>query len=115
MVEPGRLYSEGAGFACGFVQAARALGDRELRVLDLSRICHLRWNAVDLIARAPHPGAGRPVLFAGPTCFEDDAIGEWTIDPAQLGPRAVFRGVTGYALGWNTGFGGVPPAEIVVQ
>lgn len=114
VIEPGRLYSEGAGFACGIVQAARTVDRRELRVIDLSRICHLRWCAVDLVARAPHPGTGRDVLFVGPTCFEDDAIGQWTIDPATLGTRAVFRGVTGYALGWNTGFGGVPPADVIV-
>lgn len=115
IVEPGRLYAEGAGSAVGFVRSARALADRDLRVLDLSRICHLRWSAVDLVARAPHPGTGRPVLFVGPTCFEEDVIGEWTIDPAELGERVVFRGVSGYALGWNTGFGGVPPADVIMR
>ena len=84
-------------------------------MLDLSRICHLRWTQVELEARAPHPGTGRPVLFVGPTCFEEDVIGEWTIDPAQLGERITFRGVSGYALGWNTGFGGVPPADVIIQ
>jgi diaminopimelate decarboxylase len=112
LVEPGRLYSDGAGFATGRITAARALADRELRVTELSRICHLRWSHVDLVAPAPHPGTGRPVLVLGPTCFEEDALGEWIVDPAQLSSRVVLRGVTGYALAWNTGFAGVPPAAV---
>lgn len=116
IVEPGRVLARGAGFACGRVLVARALDDRELRVVDLSRICHLRWSQVELVGRAPHPGTGRPVVFAGPTCFEDDVLGEWTVDPAHFpdGARVVLRDVTGYAVGWNTGFGGVPPANVVV-
>jgi hypothetical protein len=26
----------------------------------------------------------------------------------------IVRGVSGYALAWNTGFGGVPPADVIV-
>ncbi|HUJ61771.1 MAG TPA: hypothetical protein VLX92_24875 [Kofleriaceae bacterium] len=114
IVEPGRLYADGAGFACGRITAARALADRELRVCELSRICHLRWSAIELCAPAPRPGLGRDVLIVGPTCFEEDALGQWTIEPAHVAARAIVRGVTGYALGWNTGFGGVPPAEVVL-
>lgn len=116
IIEPGRLIASRAGFACGRVAVARGLDDRELRVLELSRICHLRWSQPQLIAPPPRTGAGRRALFAGPTCYEDDVIGEWTIDPAQFpaGARAVFGNITGYALAWNTGFGGVAPAEVVV-
>jgi diaminopimelate decarboxylase len=116
IVEPGRLYANGAGFASGRVVVARALGDRELRVVELSRICHVRWSQIDLAARAPRPGCGRDVLIAGPTCFEDDVLGEWIVEPDELarGARVVFRNVTGYALAWNASFGGVPPAEVVL-
>jgi diaminopimelate decarboxylase len=116
IVEPGRCYARDAGFACGRVVVARSLRDRELRVVELSRVCHLRWSQVELVARAPHPGRGRDVLVVGPTCFEDDVIGEWAIDPAELaiGAHATVRNVTGYALAWNTGFGGVPPADVVL-
>ncbi len=115
VVEPGRLFSAGAGFAVGRVTSARSLDDRELRVLDLSRICHLRWSPIELVARAPAAGEGRAVLYAGPTCFEEDAIGEWTVAPAVAAESgAVFRGVTGYALAWNVGFAGVRPADVVV-
>jgi diaminopimelate decarboxylase len=116
LVEPGRLYTRDAGFACGPILAARDLGDRALRVVGLSRICHLRWSHVELVHRAPHPGRGRTVLVVGPTCFEDDVVGEWVCDPADVEPgmRVVVRSVTGYAVAWNTGFGGVPPADVVL-
>ncbi len=113
IIEPGRLFADGAGFATGRVQVVRELADRVLCVTDLSRTCHLRWSAIDLVARAPRPGAGRVTLFAGATCFEDDVLGEWTIEPPAAAARAIFRDVTGYALGWNTGFAGVPPAAVV--
>ena len=115
LIEPGRLYAAGAGFACGIVQARRSLGDRELRVVDLSRTCHLRWSPIELVAPAPRPGEGRRVLIAGPTCFEEDVIGEWTTDPAYVDRRVIVRDVPGYALAWNTGFGGVPPADVIVR
>jgi diaminopimelate decarboxylase len=115
IAEPGRLFSHGAGFACGRIAAARELADRLLLVTELSRICHLRWSHVDLVAPAPHPGAGRNILVVGPTCFEEDVLGEWTVEPAAVASRVIFRGVTGYALAWNTGFAGVPPADVVVM
>ncbi len=116
IIEPGRMITEGAGFARGSVVVARELADRPLRVLDLSRICHLRWSQVELVTAAPHPGEGRRALFVGPTCYEDDVVGEWSVTPAQLpeGARVVLRGVTGYAVAWNTSFGGVPAAEVVI-
>jgi diaminopimelate decarboxylase len=115
IVEPGRAYAAGVGFACGLVQSARSVGDRELRVVDLSRTCHLRWSAVELVARAPRPGLGRRVLVVGPTCYEEDVLGEWTIEPADLDTRVIVRDVSGYALAWNTGFGGVAPADVIVR
>jgi diaminopimelate decarboxylase len=115
LIEPGRVFSARAGFACGIVTAARSLPERELRVLDLSRACHLRWSPVELVAPAPHPGRGRKVLLVGPTCYEEDTIGEWTIDPDHVERRAILKDVPGYALAWNTGFGGVPPADVIVR
>lgn len=115
VVEPGRMFAAGAGFACGLVTAARSLGDRELRVIDLSRACHLRWSPVELVAPAPHPGRGRGVLIVGPTCYEEDTLGEWTIDPAHVAERVIVREVPGYALAWNTGFAGLPPADVLVR
>jgi len=115
LVEPGRALTEEAGFACGRVMVARELDDRALRVLDLSRICHLRWSQIELVGTAPRPGAGREVAFVGPTCFEDDVIGEWRIESElPVGARTSVRHVTGYAVAWNAGFHGVPPADVVV-
>lgn len=116
IIEPGRVVTEGAGFACGRVVVARELDDRPLRVIDLSRICHLRWSQVELVGTAPHPGEGRSALVVGPTCYEEDVIGEWTIAPGRLaaGDRILLRNVSGYAVAWNTSFGGVPAAEVVI-
>lgn len=116
IVEPGRAIAREAGFACGRVVVARELADRSLRVVDLSRSCHLRWSQVELVGSAPHAGTGRNALVVGATCYEDDVIGEWTIAPTSLdeGARFVLRGVTGYALAWNTSFGGVPAADIAI-
>ena len=116
IVEPGRLYALGGGYACGRIHAARSLGDRELRVVDLSRAAHLRWSQPELVGYPPHPGEGRSVLFAGPTCYEEDVLGEWTVDPSHFPPeqRIVLRDITGYAVGWNTSFGGIAPADVVL-
>jgi 2-[(L-alanin-3-ylcarbamoyl)methyl]-2-hydroxybutanedioate decarboxylase len=130
VIEPGRAVAAEAGFACGRIVATRELGDRRaarsrgapapcdhaLHVTDLSRICHLRWSPVELAGTPPRPGCGVPVLIAGPTCFEDDVLGEWLVEPETMtiGARIVVRHVTGYAVAWNTGFGGVPAADVVL-
>jgi carboxynorspermidine decarboxylase len=115
IVEPGRALVDDAGFACGRVVLARSLDDRELRVVDVSRICHLRWSQIELVGIAPRAGHGVKQLLVGPTCFEDDVLGEWiTEDPLAIGTRIVFRHVTGYAVAWNLGFHGVPPADVLV-
>nr|HEX4314897.1 hypothetical protein [Kofleriaceae bacterium] len=118
IVEPGRLYAAGAGFAVATVVAARELaaGDaRPLRVLDLSRACHLRWSQPQLVAPAPAPGTGRAIAWVGPTCYEDDLVGEFVADPARfpVGARVVLANITGYALAWNHAFAGVPAATVV--
>jgi diaminopimelate decarboxylase len=115
VVEPGRLFARGAGFAIGHVRAARSLGDRELRVVDLSRACHLRWQHVAPASPPAATGAARTIVFTGPTCYEEDVVGEWKLDPARfaVGAPLVVAGVDGYAVGWNHGFAGVAPAEVV--
>jgi diaminopimelate decarboxylase len=116
IVEPGRLFADEAGFACGRVVVERELADRRLRVVDVSRLCHLRWSQIELVGTAPHAGTGVGVLLVGPTCSEEDVLGEWTVRPDMLGrgDRVVFRHVSGYAVAWNVGFGGVAPADVVI-
>jgi diaminopimelate decarboxylase len=115
VIEPGRLVALGAGYATGHALATRALADRTLCVASISRIAHLRWSPVELVARAPHPGTGRKVTFAGATCFEDDVIGDWTVEAAPAAGAAVaWSGVTGYSVAWNRGFAGVPAAAVVL-
>lgn len=113
-VEPGRAYAVNAGFATGRVLGSRVLADRVLRVVELSRVCHLRWSQPELIAPPPRAEARQKVVLVGPTCYEEDVIGEWTVDPVDVQQRVVLRNITGYALAWNTGFGGVPPADVIV-
>lgn len=116
ILEPGRRVAEAAGFACSRIAVARDLDDRALRVLELSRSCHLRWSQPELVAPPPRTGAGRRVLFVGPTCYEDDVLGEWTTEPDRFpaAGRAVVRHITGYAVAWNAGFAGIAPAEVLM-
>ncbi|HEY4180266.1 MAG TPA: hypothetical protein VGM90_25665 [Kofleriaceae bacterium] len=116
LVEPGRAIVREAGFACGHVVAAREIAGRSLRIVDISRLCHLRWSPVELVGAAPHAGTGINTVVLGPTCSEEDLVGEWTVPPGMLdeGAPIVLRGVTGYSSAWNTSFGGVSPADIVI-
>ncbi len=117
LVEPGRTYAAGAGFATGRVLSRRDLpdgaGSRLLVVCELSRSCHLRWSQPELVGLPPRAAWRRNVLVVGPTCYEDDVIGEWIVEAAYVEKRIVLRNITGYALAWNTGFAGVPPADVV--
>jgi diaminopimelate decarboxylase len=71
---------------------------------------------VELVGAARAPRTARPALVAGPTCFEDDVLGDWLVgsDHLAIGARLVLRGVTGYAVAWNTGFAGIAPAEVAI-
>jgi diaminopimelate decarboxylase len=95
------------------VLASRDLGDRVLRIVELSRACHLRWSQPELVVPPPRAGERRKIVVLGPTCYEEDAIGEWIAEPSHVAQRVVLRNVTGYAAAWNTGFGGIAPADVV--
>src|SRR5437868_1924629 len=84
------------GFACGQVLATRELPDRVLSTVELSRACHLRWSQPELVAPPPRAEMRRKVMLVGPTCYEEDAIGEWTVEPAHVATRVVLRNITGY-------------------
>ena len=113
-VEPGRAYAAGAGFACGAVQSSREVGASIVNVVELSRVCHLRWSQPELVAPPPRAEARRKVIVVGPTCYEEDVIGEWIVDPAHVEQRVVLKNISGYAVAWNTGFAGVPAANVVM-
>lgn len=116
-IEPGRVVVDGAGFASGHVVAARAIAGREVRVLSLSRLCHLRWSSPRLVAPPPRPGQAVAVTLLGATCSEDDVIADAKV-PAEalpaLGERVTLADVTGYAAAWNRAFAGVPAARVLV-
>lgn len=115
-IEPGRLWTEGAGYAAGRVLAARAAAGHDARVLALSRLCHLRWSTPVLCAPPPRAGDRRALLLLGATCCEDDVIGD-AIVPSDValreGELAIVAGVSGYAAAWNRGFAGVPAARVI--
>ena len=113
-VEPGRAYATGAGFACGAVSSSREVGDRVLCIVELSRVCHLRWSQPEIVAPPPRAEARCKVIVVGPTCYEEDVIGEWIVERAHVEKRVVLSNISGYALAWNTGFAGVPAASVVV-
>jgi diaminopimelate decarboxylase len=113
-VEPGRVFTRDAGFAWGRVVASREVADRVVRVVELSRVCHLRWSQPELVAPAPRADRRRKLVVLGPTCYEEDVLGEWIVDPSDVERRVVLRNISGYAVGWNTSFGGVPAADVIL-
>ena len=115
-VEPGRLLTEGCGYASGPVLAARAIAGHDARVLGLSRLCHLRWSTPRLCAPPPAAGAGHRLVLVGATCCEDDVITDARVpdaDALAVGETAIVPEVSGYAAAWNRGFAGVPAATVI--
>jgi len=119
--EPGRLITREAGYAVGRVENWRRRDDAVEYVLDLSMDCHLRWSAPTLIVPRP-ANPERPLLarFYGPTCHEEDHIGQfgvWTAPgdrpPFQHGDLVLFGGISGYSASIRTSFNGIEPANVV--
>lgn len=116
-IEPGRLWTEGCGYAAGRVLAVRRAAGHDARVLALSRLCHLRWSTPNLCAPPPPRDDRHPLVLLGATCCEDDVIGDAIVPAATAaalveGEVAIVAGVSGYAAAWNRGFGGVPAARV---
>ena len=97
--------------------AARTIAGRAVRVLSLSRLCHLRWSSPRLVAPPPRAGHGTALSLLGATCCEDDVIADAQVPPdavPAVGDRVVLAAVSGYAAAWNRGFAGVPAARVLV-
>ncbi|MBP9202933.1 MAG: hypothetical protein KBG28_03030 [Kofleriaceae bacterium] len=116
-IEPGRLWTLGAGWAVGQVAAVCPRRDRTVLVSTLSRAAHLRWSPVALAGTAPAPGRRDHLTIVGPTCFEDDVLGDFVADGRDypVGAPIVVGAVSGYAAAWNQGFSGVAPAAVVFR
>jgi diaminopimelate decarboxylase len=130
--EPGRILSREAGVAVGRVLSARTVGSTRIRLLNLSRACHVRWAHPRLLNVVPAPEGALPklkkassgaprLLCVGPTCYEDDTFPEVLVGEAAEGngrtllpegDTVVFGGITGYSCAWNSSFNGIPPAEV---
>jgi diaminopimelate decarboxylase len=117
-VEPGRVLTEGCGYAAGRVLVARSIGGLDARVLALSRLCHLRWSTPRLCAPPPTAADRQRLVLVGATCCEDDVLGDAVVPAAVAaalgeGALAIVAGVSGYAAAWNRGFAGVPAASVI--
>jgi diaminopimelate decarboxylase len=119
-LEPGRLLTQGSGYAVGRVENWRRTEDSVEYVTDLSMGCHLRWSSPTLIVPRP-PEPERPLLasFHGPTCHEDDSIGRyclWTTRGGRLpftpGDLVLFGSVSGYSASIRTSFNGIEPVAV---
>ena len=117
-IAPGRLITEGAGYATGEVLVARTVDGQPVPVLALSRLCHLRWSTPRLCAPPPTAADRQRLVLVGATCCEDDVLGDAVVPAAVAaalgeGALAIVAGVSGYAAAWNRGFAGVPAASVI--
>lgn len=120
--EPGRVLTRGAGYAVGTVVSARSVPGREIRVLDISRVGHMKWsNSAPRVDVPVANGGSTRLELVGPTCYEDDcflrvplAAGSDARSLLPEGERIVFEGVTGYSAAWNHSFNGLPEAAVVI-
>jgi len=128
--EPGRLLTRDAGFAVGHVRTARTVRipttdgavTRLVRVVSLSRSCHMKWSNPALLgafARAQTVRSPVRLEVVGPTCYEDDVLASVALatpvaenEFLPAGSSIAFGGITGYSVAWNTSFNGIPSAMV---
>jgi diaminopimelate decarboxylase len=126
LFEPGRRFTKGAGWALTRVRSAKTLTRTQgrsthVRVVDLSRVGHLKWS--NSAPRVPLPvvNHSRSILeIVGPTCYEDDLFLRQCLEETQdadtllpVGSLVLLEGVTGYSSAWNHSFNGLPQAQVV--
>ena len=121
VLEPGAFWFERSGYAfCRVLSRSHdALGCRI--ITDISRECHLRWSSPTLRWAPPksEPGITERVHLVGPTCYEADMIGSFTVrrtsEGRELAPGAclVLANISSYAAAWNSAFNGIAKAEVI--
>lgn len=123
LLEPGRWYAEGAGFAIGTIVNQTQSGGTIKYTINLSGRSHLHWSEAQLI----HPIEARSskaceVQFFGPSCYEADRVGKFLLpfhndffqeSGLTLGKTVIFSHVSTYSAAWNTSFNGIPRAEVI--
>ena len=84
-VEPGRLYARMRGS-----RPVACVSSRELSAIACCGSSSCRAS-VTCAGASPsssrghrEPGEGRKVQLVGPTCYEEDVIGEWIVEPAHV-------------------------------
>jgi len=122
LLEPGRWYSQAAGFAIGSIVNISRAGEVIRCTLDLSAKSHLRWSHPRLLHMfEPQHDRKCVVQFYGPSCYESDLIGKYYLPYStdalkdsglSYGKQVVFSNVSTYSREWNTSFNGVPLADV---
>lgn len=120
VVEPGDYWFRGCGFA---VSGVRKVQDRRgyLHVTtDISREAHLKWSNResrsdrDLMLFDKEPAN---CTVHGPSCRLNGEVLTTAHIPeghaVARGDLLFWENVSPYSSGWNTGFNGIPPAEVV--
>jgi diaminopimelate decarboxylase len=125
IIEPGRFWTFDSGLAIGTVVDIKPMLQRDgyFIITNLSKTCHLRWEEPHFQLASQESSEGGDstvVIFAGPTCYEMDILGAYAMrqrrgvsTPFAIGDEVLFSNISGYAVGWNTSFNGVPEAEIL--
>jgi diaminopimelate decarboxylase len=129
LFEPGRYLYRGSGLAIGKILGIKKETNKHYSlVTDLSSECHLKWSTPRLIGSVGYVFTQKQkrigeitVTIRGPTCYENDIIGEYktflTADgfPFQLNDLILFGGINGYSAAWTTEFNGIPKAIVKTQ
>ena len=88
-------------------------------LVELEGVGHqiMQESPVALAGTAPAPGRRDHLTIVGPTCFEDDVLGDFVADGRDypVGAPIVVGAVSRYAAAWNQGFSGVAPAAVVFR
>ena len=122
LLEPGRYFTQGCGFASGNIVNRHEHDDIISYTLDLSAQCHLRWSSPRLVC--PVSKAARQlkeVRFYGPTCYEWDCIGTFLVpfkndleneSGLSIGKPVIFSDVNAYSSALNSTFNGIEAASV---
>ena len=113
MIEPGRQWTEDAGWAFSSIDA---LTFKQERVCFLEGVlspgAHLRWAFPREVSFIPgHQKAARvegDFYWSSKSCWEWDRLHLFTgTQDVAIGDRIVLGGIAGYAYAWNHAFNGI--------
>jgi len=120
VIEPGRYFTEETGQCFAEVSDIQNDGEGLIVNLNVSRECHLKWSRINQIkilkdTDSVNRFTGKSMRVYGNTCYEDDLIAvihHPHKEEIAVGDTVVLSNISGYSLGWNTGFNGIPQIKI---